>query len=73
MDLEKYKKSYQEIEKLQQTKNLDYYRHPARYTSNRSKSWEISITLVTRRCVPTSSTRETDSSCSTAVFSTAST
>ena len=27
MDLEKYKKSYQEIEKLQQTKNLDYYRH----------------------------------------------
>mgnify|MGYP002727320963 FL=1 len=31
MDLEKYKKSYQEIEKLQQTKNLDYYRHPARY------------------------------------------
>ena len=30
MDLEKYKKSYQEIEKLQQTKNLDYYIHHAR-------------------------------------------
>ena len=25
MDLEKYKKSYQEIEAFQQTKNLDYY------------------------------------------------
>lgn len=31
MDLEKYKKSYQEIEQMQQTKNLDYYAHPARY------------------------------------------
>lgn len=31
MDLEKYKKSYQEIEAFQQTKNLDYYAHPARY------------------------------------------
>lgn len=31
MDLEKYKKNYQEIEAFQQTKNLDYYAHPARY------------------------------------------
>ena len=31
MDLEKYKKSYEEIEAMQRTKNLDYYRHPARY------------------------------------------
>lgn len=31
MDLEKYKKSYREIEQLQQTKNLEYYAHPARY------------------------------------------
>lgn len=73
MDLEKYKKSYQEIEKLQQTKNLTITATPRGTTSNRSKSWEISITLVTRRSAPTLSTRETASSCSTVAFSTAST
>ena len=31
MDLEKYKQSFEEIEKMQQTKNLDYYAHPAKY------------------------------------------
>lgn len=31
MDLEKYKKSYEELQQLQQTKNLDYYAHPSRY------------------------------------------
>lgn len=31
MDLEKYQMSFEEIEQVQQTKNLDYYAHPARY------------------------------------------
>ncbi len=31
MDFEKYQKSFEEIEKMQQTKNLDYYRYPAKY------------------------------------------
>lgn len=31
MDLEKYQKSFQEIEQLQKTKNLDYYAFPAKY------------------------------------------
>ncbi len=31
MDLEKYQMSYEEIEQVQRTKNLDYYAHPARY------------------------------------------
>lgn len=31
MDLEKYQKSFGEIEKMQQTKNLDYYHYPAKY------------------------------------------
>lgn len=31
MDLDKYKKSYEELQELQRTKNLDYYRHPSRY------------------------------------------
>lgn len=31
MDLNKYKKNFAEIEKMQQTKNLDYYAYPAKY------------------------------------------
>ncbi len=31
MDLDKYKKSYEEIMELQRTKNLDFYKHPSRY------------------------------------------
>lgn len=31
MDLEKYKQNFTEIEKMQQTKNLDYYAYPAKY------------------------------------------
>lgn len=31
MDLDKYKMSYEEIQKVQDTKNLDYYAYPARY------------------------------------------
>ena len=46
MDLEKYKKSYQEIEKLQQTKNLDYYRHPARYYVKPFKIVETSTLII---------------------------
>ncbi|MDK2964753.1 MBL fold metallo-hydrolase [Lacrimispora sp.] len=31
MDLDKYKKSYEEIMELQRTKNVDFYKHPSRY------------------------------------------
>ena len=31
MDLSKYQKSYEELEKIQQTKNLDFYAYPAKY------------------------------------------
>ncbi|MEA5012214.1 MAG: MBL fold metallo-hydrolase [Angelakisella sp.] len=31
MDLEKYRKSYSELMKIQNTKNLDYYAYPAKY------------------------------------------
>ncbi len=31
MDLDKYKASYEELEKIQKTKNLDYYAYPAKY------------------------------------------
>ncbi len=31
VDLDKYKASYEELEKIQKTKNLDYYAYPAKY------------------------------------------
>lgn len=49
MDLEKYKKSYQEIEQMQQTKNLDYYAHPARYYVKPFKVAEMCTILATPR------------------------
>ena len=73
MDLEKYKKSYQEIEKLQQTKNLDYYRHPARYYVKPFKIVGNLYYIGDQKVCSHLSTRETASSCSTVAFSTAST
>ena len=31
MNLERYRKSYEELEAIQQTKNLDFYATPAKY------------------------------------------
>lgn len=52
MDLEKYKKSYEELQQVQKTKNLDYYAHPSRYYVKPFRLLEMSIILETRRCVP---------------------